>query len=796
MDDILSEYQKNQGMAYELSDEKILELRYSIQKKFTTGIKLNLNIIEDIIKILIGTDITQAYIFTFNNVFQTIKSLLDHIDITFDLIHEISLGNYIILLTEDSINMIHDVTIDLYNQNLLMPDISESELNIFKNHVVWFRTYNFNKSNIPLSEIEKYISFYPSDELNDYIQRYILQKLEISDTMTSKIEKILSRLELKIPDLKEKIKFIMSIYIKQYDAHTGFLCNMYYNSHQMFSLDEILLSEKIISYVVNKIASNTVSLKRKPLPLPEIKNNIPILPYCDSELSESFRQAIFMRTGQRLKSMDLLGKSGISGTGKLLLNLDFINNFKSLFLFESDCLCRPLRGTAKSTDVIKKIRQFGKGNAGVAYKIEIKEQIDGRQVSRDYIAKTVPITPSSLPDYIKLELYRFASLDRTIMDNIPSLFYNCFKFSDGTEGIINAKFDNNFYNQSCMHLILNRILEPYKIKNYIYQYDAFVCGDLGVNIMDIAEYGDLSNYLDNLEDDKITDDLLFDIVRQVLNPLSILKCNQYGFVHADLKCKNVFVGKSATGPVFKIADYDKSSIFWNGVRFSLKSVAVDALLSPYTIERIFNTKAYDLTSKGNLVTVQALTMYSYIPMYMSYDVYTFILSMIREPKILKQFKNGREFKKQFPKFTKILSLLFDYGDGEHGLSKIFTEMETWKKEIEIIRDKNPEAKASYIIEMRALGYINMLLASNNYKLKINIDSLYYFLDLFAPSDYDEMKVFYPNPIVIANRDSGFLGKIAGLDVICVDECKNSKCNTNKYDSGTLFKGKVVDSGSC
>ena len=34
------------------------------------------------------------------------------------------------------------------------------------------------------------------------------------------------------------------------------------------------------------------------------------------------------------------------------------------------------------------------------------------------------------------------------------------------------------------------------------------------------------------------------------------------------------------------------------------------------------------------------------------------------------------------------------------------------------------------------------------------------------------------------------------DVICVDECKKSKCHTNKYDDGILFKGNILDTGSC
>lgn len=70
--------------------------------------------------------------------------------------------------------------------------------------------------------------------------------------------------------------------------------------------------------------------------------------------------------------------------------------------------------------------------------------------------------------------------------------------------------------------------------------------------------------------------LLGEIISQLFQPLSILQHPKYAFVHGDLKSKNVFVkhikpDEDPTGKgrnfVFKIADYDKSSITYNGIRF-------------------------------------------------------------------------------------------------------------------------------------------------------------------------------------------------------------------------------------
>ena len=85
------------------------------------------------------------------------------------------------------------------------------------------------------------------------------------------------------------------------------------------------------------------------------------------------------------------------------------------------------------------------------------------------------------------------------------------------------------------------------------------------------------------EDTQISGKLLLDITKQILEPLSILKCKKYGFVHGDLKCQNIFVKKGSTGAIiFKLADFDKSSIFWKGIRFHTTSdlKVVHTLLSP------------------------------------------------------------------------------------------------------------------------------------------------------------------------------------------------------------------------
>jgi hypothetical protein len=58
------------------------------------------------------------------------------------------------------------------------------------------------------------------------------------------------------------------------------------------------------------------------------------------------------------------------------------------------------------------------------------------------------------------------------------------------------------------------------------------------------------------------------MISQILQVLSILKNSKYEFIHGDLKTKNIFVkSDSENGYIYKVADYDKSSINYNGIRF-------------------------------------------------------------------------------------------------------------------------------------------------------------------------------------------------------------------------------------
>lgn len=127
------------------------------------------------------------------------------------------------------------------------------------------------------------------------------------------------------------------------------------------------------------------------------------------------------------------------------------------------------------------------------------------------------------------------------------------------------------------------------ISNYIFESVANKLGTStenvklnGVTIMEVANKGDLDGYIRQKETTVFRDFLHNDLseqyndvndffncmMEQILKPLSVLHNAKYAFVHGDMKSKNIFVHETEAGEViYKLADFDKSSITYNGVRF-------------------------------------------------------------------------------------------------------------------------------------------------------------------------------------------------------------------------------------
>ena len=336
---------------------------------------------------------------------------------------------------------------------------------------------------------------------------------------------------------------------------------------------------------------------------------------------------------------------------KTKINIDFFNNFESLFYKDNECLCNLLKHDNKSSNnTFYKGKQLGSGKVGTAYKICFKQQ------NNEYCLQVLKTMPY---ESIKFTIGSVSTIPLNYVSN-----YNKFIFNNDINNKELIYFGSTaFINQTCIHMTINNILNNTN-NNYLYQYDAFFCGsqskiNLNCNITDICSLGDLNNYL-NLKEIKISNDLLIDIINQLFRTLFILKNIENQFTHSDLKPKNVFVAGTVDKPIYKLADFDKSSIFHNRIRFYNNTIDYEPLFNivnknfPYFLksddfffhfELIENErKKINNQDKEYLLVLcnyylQFITMHNKVPFNKSYDYYTFMIGLLLEKKVNSFFKD-------------------------------------------------------------------------------------------------------------------------------------------------------------
>lgn len=313
---------------------------------------------------------------------------------------------------------------------------------------------------------------------------------------------------------------------------------------------------------------------------------------------------------------------------------------------------------------------------------------------------------------------------------------------DGNRKILAAGGDN-FSNQTSLHLILNLILGDNP--HYIRQYDAFYCDGLGYNVIEYSNSGDLHKFLEN---NPINDNVIFGALAHVLTPLSVLKHPMYSFNHSDLKAKNVFVHKTDQGYIFKIADYDKSSITWNGYRFYNWSQNYGTA-APIKIEK--DPSGLDVYVLTSMINLQLYTMHNPYGIPMSYDIYTFIISLFGIKNVWTKYINA-----ELPRLKQLMHLLF-LGESYYIImGKIAT---------------NHSAVAS-------LGHINTLL--NGMYLQYNLSYVY------------EIVGITPPPLLVENSQRVRIN-VSNDGHLCTDACNinpevNSyykTCTTNTYSKTNI-----------
>ena len=371
----------------------------------------------------------------------------------------------------------------------------------------------------------------------------------------------------------------------------------------------------------------------------------------------------------------------------------FLTNYYDYMYIDSRCLCEMLTKRTPGLNRLKIEKDFGAGKVGRAMLIS-------DQNGHPYIMKimTNPKTASAF----SLEL-RNATPGNLVAEAIAT----------ADKKILVAGGDN-FTNQTVMHILLNFLLDD--SLNYVHQHDAFMCGDNAINIMDIANQGDMYKYLNSLPTDADRLSACEECIRQLLPVLSYLKTPDIGFMHNDLKLKNVFVHKTDEGTVFyRLADFDKSAMSWRCVRFYNNTSFVQ--VAPCVYHGIYPVKlsggfcstisrSTDLNGKN----ISLYTMFNPEGYYLGYDLYTLVASMLFHPGVYRSL-TGSGFMNEVIK-------TIDKGNF-----------------MTVIKKYNEEDRKTHGETLQSITIINGILHKNNVEIRNDYDNIMKELRLpkFKPS---------------------------------------------------------------
>jgi hypothetical protein len=471
---------------------------------------------------------------------------------------------------------------------------------------------------------------------------------------------------------------------------------------------------------------------------------------------QTLKEVLGDETRNRLNAFRSLMSKSLKNGYKI--DIDFISHFSGYFKVDEDCICKELLDTTSSREnyIFKVGKLLAAGKVGSAYLLKYDDSY--------FILKSIRRGLISPRPYLRLHAYSLSDLFR-LQDMNPGLGIN-YWVSNKKPKLL-AVGGDNFSNQTCLHMALNEILK--ENPNYVYQYDAFYCGDGGYNITELAMKGDLSSYLDSVE--SVDEDFLYDLFEQILSVMSIVKDPLYSFVHADFKCRNVFVTIDDGRPVYQLADFDKSSIFYRGLRFYNNTGDYRFSDLPFEVQDGDEGKYYVIDNYQIRAgtPIQVFTMHNPYGFYLSFDLYTFFYSLMMEPTVWSYIEKNQDD-------SFIFSVWKDmwYADD---FPKVMEQIFSQHLKLETMW--GTEAK-NELANMRSIRTISNIFYSLNLKLKVDLSNMYEKFNL-------EIRESESN---IENREI----TISKGKHLCIEECRKStgwrggnKCKTNTFSSaGSIY----------
>ena len=265
--------------------------------------------------------------------------------------------------------------------------------------------------------------------------------------------------------------------------------------------------------------------------------------------------------------------------------------------------------------------------------------IDNNNIKpKELVLKLMPINKSNYYNYTPLTFQHIIpNLNKSFFKDAryyqySSEYYNKLKLDENYNGhnvndkdekiFITAADLDDFKNEMIQNIICRNILgrdNENLINYYNYIYIKVDGKDYGGILMESVD-GSLDDYLENNEE-IFNNDIFSTSLDEYLTNLDKLKLPQYRFNHSDLKVQNVFYKIGEYGKlILKIADLDKSSITFNGIRFingkfinkniDFINVSLSNLEKKDNFLMITESK---LRTRGNIEFEQIFFRYSFFP---------------------------------------------------------------------------------------------------------------------------------------------------------------------------------------
>ena len=496
---------------------------------------------------------------------------------------------------------------------------------------------------------------------------------------------------------------------------------------------------------------------------------------------------------------DMVDSDPKNYTEKALQSLELLFTKNSINYWNFDLADKYVNYTQEKFMTYEVVRQFSRGAVGTASMVKSKtgEILILKEIFNIPKPLYLPVSCFEIPQKL-LSMTGSIGYEH-IMENLSM------KTNTNICYMVSIKADN-FSNQTLINLILIKILK--NNINYVAQLDSYYTFNnrnyTGNTLMKFSQFNSIYVYIqkkkevedrfstekpDEVNEYKLNAAIVLKMIRDICYPLVVLKQKKYGFVHADMKPGNIFLASETPNPpeddfivykndfkvIAQLADFDKSSIFFNNVRFynhinilkegffsakikefikTIGSTGYDLLdCAPgyYILKNLFSLLYPNLVVNG---LIMSCAMHYQFSLPLSYDIYVFIIGLILIPGMHSIFMNDQDLLKIWK------SLWFD-DDFKEINDKISSTS---------ITNKNYATGMPEIVDFLAPLKLKVDI-SDFYKNVLGDDIYYNLIDTYTPP---------PKKNITIGRDNH----------ICLSPCIQKKCSTPKFSRTSWFGTKT------